>query len=208
MLKERRLSIAAADGTGVAQELPCPGAYCEPTDWSPGRVSHRQHSPGHDWGWRCMERVARGRQGGPGDSFRAVPRATRGYRRTAMARLRVGGTGGPVVSVRAMSAHRGVSWCPATAAANPSGAAMGGRFSTSISKAVFVAGSVHRQPGGELTLGVAKAERAAHRIGTLGVRSDVSPDGQYVYFIDRTPAPRPSDIDVVIGWRAPSSRDW
>ena len=34
-LKERRLSIAAADGTGVAQELPCPGAYCEPTDWSP-----------------------------------------------------------------------------------------------------------------------------------------------------------------------------
>ena len=34
-LKERRLSIAAADGTGVAQELPCPAAYCEPTDWSP-----------------------------------------------------------------------------------------------------------------------------------------------------------------------------
>ena len=33
--KERRLSIAAADGTGVIQELPCPGAYCEPTDWSP-----------------------------------------------------------------------------------------------------------------------------------------------------------------------------
>jgi len=32
---DRRLSIAAADGTGVAQELPCPGAYCEPTDWSP-----------------------------------------------------------------------------------------------------------------------------------------------------------------------------
>ena len=31
--KERRLSIAAADGRGVAQELPCPGAYCEPTDW-------------------------------------------------------------------------------------------------------------------------------------------------------------------------------
>ena len=33
--KERRLSIAAADGTGVAQELPCPGVHCEPTDWSP-----------------------------------------------------------------------------------------------------------------------------------------------------------------------------
>ncbi len=34
-LTDRRLSIAAADGTGVAQELPCPGPFCEPTDWSP-----------------------------------------------------------------------------------------------------------------------------------------------------------------------------
>jgi Tol biopolymer transport system component len=34
-LKERQLSIAAADGTGVLKELPCPGPYCEPPDWSP-----------------------------------------------------------------------------------------------------------------------------------------------------------------------------
>ena len=36
-LTERRLSIIAADATGAARELPCPGAtpYCEPTDWSP-----------------------------------------------------------------------------------------------------------------------------------------------------------------------------
>ena len=34
-VKDRRLSIAAADGTGASRELPCPGVYCEPTDWSP-----------------------------------------------------------------------------------------------------------------------------------------------------------------------------
>ena len=36
-LNQRRLSIAAADGTGVVRELPCPAPYpyCEPTDWSP-----------------------------------------------------------------------------------------------------------------------------------------------------------------------------
>jgi dipeptidyl aminopeptidase/acylaminoacyl peptidase len=28
------LNIAAADGTGVVRTLPCPGDYCEPTDWS------------------------------------------------------------------------------------------------------------------------------------------------------------------------------
>jgi Tol biopolymer transport system component len=31
----RILSIAAADGTGVVRKLPCPGEYCEPTDWTP-----------------------------------------------------------------------------------------------------------------------------------------------------------------------------
>jgi Tol biopolymer transport system component len=31
---KRMLQIAAADGTGVLRTLPCPGAYCEPTDWS------------------------------------------------------------------------------------------------------------------------------------------------------------------------------
>ena len=46
------------------------------------------------------------------------------------------------------------------------------------------------------------AERAAHRIGTLGHTYDVSRDGQRVYFIDQTPPPRPSEINVAIGWRA------
>jgi Tol biopolymer transport system component len=31
----RILNIAAADGTGVVRTLPCPGEYCEPTDWTP-----------------------------------------------------------------------------------------------------------------------------------------------------------------------------
>jgi hypothetical protein len=38
--------------------------------------------------------------------------------------------------------------------------------------------------------------------GHWGTQYDVSADGQNVYFIDRTPAPRPRDIAVVIGWRA------
>ena len=30
----RVLAIAAADGTGVLRTMPCPGEYCEPTDWT------------------------------------------------------------------------------------------------------------------------------------------------------------------------------
>lgn len=31
---ERKLNIAAADGTGIIRSLDCPREYCEPTDWS------------------------------------------------------------------------------------------------------------------------------------------------------------------------------
>ena len=56
---------------------------------------------------------------------------------------------------------------------------------------------------GELTLGAAVSP-SVPLIGSghWSTQNDVSPDGQRVYFIDQTPAPRPSDINVVIGWRA------
>ena len=63
--------------------------------------------------------------------------------------------------------------------------------------------SVQRQPTGELTLGVANALSVPPiGAGHFGTQYDVSPDGQHVYYFDRTPAPRPSDIRVVMGWRA------
>ena len=63
--------------------------------------------------------------------------------------------------------------------------------------------SVQHQQGGELTLGVANLLKVPLiGSGHWGTQYDVSRDGQIVYFIDRTPAPRPSDIGVVMGWRA------
>ena len=143
-LTERRLSIAAADGTGVGTGTTVSGRLLRADRLVARRApSHRQHTPGHDWcsPRRCVERVARDRRVGQGDSFRAVPRVRRAdIAERAMARLRFG-RGWPAGGVRPLRcrAHRGVSWCPATAAANPSGAAMGRSFSTSIVKAVFVA---------------------------------------------------------------------
>ena len=31
------VAFAAADGTGVVRPIPCPGAFCETSDWSRGR---------------------------------------------------------------------------------------------------------------------------------------------------------------------------
>ncbi len=62
--------------------------------------------------------------------------------------------------------------------------------------------SVQLQSTGELTLGVATALNVPLiGSGHWGTQYDVSPDGRQVYFIDRTPAPRPSDVRVVMGWR-------
>jgi hypothetical protein len=63
--------------------------------------------------------------------------------------------------------------------------------------------SVERQPRGELTLGAAVPLNVPLiGSGHWGTQYDVSPDGQRVYFIDQTPPAKPSEIDVVIGWRA------
>jgi hypothetical protein len=62
--------------------------------------------------------------------------------------------------------------------------------------------SVQRRSTGELTLGIAHTLRVPPiGSGHWGTQYDVSPDGQRVYFIDRTPATRPSDMRVVMGWR-------
>jgi eukaryotic-like serine/threonine-protein kinase len=207
ILKERRLSIAAADGTGVAQELPCPGAYCEPTDWSPdGRyliVNTRLAAPG-----------------APGGDVWSVSLETGGSARAILsgpfpeydARISPNGkwlayvseeAGRPEVSVRWMSGP------PRRLVVSTDGGSQpvwrrDGRELLYVDREGRLRGrSVQRQPGGELTLGVANALSVPLiGAGHWGTQYEVSRDGQYVYFIDRTPAPRPSDIRVVIGWRA------
>jgi eukaryotic-like serine/threonine-protein kinase len=203
--KERRLSIAAADGTGVARELPCPGAYCEPTDWSPdGRSLIVNTGP---------------LMSGAGDvwsvSLEAGGSATAilsGPFREYDARVSPDGrwlayvseeTGRPIVSVRAMSGPPSRLVVSSDGGSQPVWRRDGREMLYVDLEGRLRGRSVHRHPSGELTLGVANA-LSVPLIGSghWGTQYDVSPDGQYVYFIDRTPAPRPSDIGVVIGWRA------
>ena len=207
-LRERRLSIAAADGTGVLQELPCPGSYCEPTDWSPDgrRLIVNTRARDEWWSGRQMCGACRSRPGGPAEAILSGPFPEYD------ARISPNGqwlayvseeTGRPEVSVRAMSG-------PPTRLVVTSGGGSQPVWGRDGRELLYVdregrlrARRVERQPPRGLTLGAAHA-LSVPLIGSghWGTQYDVSPDAQYVYFIDRTPAPRPSDIGVVIGWRA------
>ena len=62
---------------------------------------------------------------------------------------------------------------------------------------------VLRQSNGDVTLGAAEL-LPVPLIGSghFGTQYDVSPDGRRIYFLDRTPAPGPSDMNLLVGWRA------
>jgi Tol biopolymer transport system component len=204
-LKERRLSIAAADGTGVARELPCPGAYCEPTDWSPdGRsliVNTRLTTSGAGDVWSVSLEAGRSAKAilsGPFPEYDA--RISPNGQWLAYVSEE---TGRPVVSVRAMSGPPSRLVVSGDGGSQPVWRRDGQEIFYVDLEGRLRGRSVLRQPTGELTLGVANA-LSVPLIGSghWGTQYDVSPDGQHVYFIDRTPAPRPSDIRVVIGWRA------
>jgi Tol biopolymer transport system component len=206
-LNERRLSIAAADGTGVMQELPCPGLQCEPTDWSPdGRhliVNTRAAVFGVRAGdvWRV-----------PVDEAGSAEAILSGPFPEYDARISPDGqwlayvseeTGRAEVSVRAMSGP------PRRLVVSNDGGSQpvwrrDGRELLFVDREGYLRGrSVGRRPREGLTLGPAVSLNVPLiGSGHWGTQYDVSPDGQRVYFIDHTAVPRPSEINVVIGWSA------
>ena len=205
-LTERRLTIAAADGTGVLQELPCPGAFCEPTDWSPD-------------GRHLIVNTRATMTGARGDVW-SVSLEPSGSAEALLsgsfpeydARISPDGrwlayvseeTGRAEVSVRAMSGPPRRLVVSNNGGSQPVWRRDGHELLYVDVEGRLRGRPVGRQPREALTLGAAVA-LAVPLIGSghWSTQYDVSPDGQRVYFIDQTPAPRPSDINVVIGWRA------
>ncbi len=202
-LKERRLSIAAADGTGVPRELPCPGAYCEPTDWSAdGRsliVNARSMGGGDVWSVSLEA-------GGAPRAILSEPFPEYDARLSPDGQWLVyvsEETGRPVVSVRALSGPPRRVVVSGDGGSQPVWRRDGREILYVDLEGRLHGRAVHRVAGAELTLGIANLLKVPPvGSGHWGTQYDVSRDGAYLYYIDRTPAPKPSDIRVVIGWRA------
>ncbi|MEP6919202.1 MAG: hypothetical protein ABJC89_26405, partial [Acidobacteriota bacterium] len=207
-LNERRLSIASADGTGVPQQLPCPGPdpYCEPTDWSPdGRDlivnTRRAMNSAHGDVWRVSLAV-----GGWAEPILSGPFPEYDARLSPDGEWLVyvsDETGRPEVSVRTMSVPPLRLVVSAGGGSQPVWRRDGRELFYVDSEGHLRGRSVERPAKRELTLGPA-IPMAVPLIGSghWGTQYDVSPDGHRFYFIDHTPAARPSEINVVIGWSA------
>jgi Tol biopolymer transport system component len=207
-LTDRRLSISAADGTGVAQEFPCPAPhpFCEPTDWSPD-------------GRYLIVNTRAAINGARGDVW-SMSLETGGSAEAILsgsfpeydARISPDGqwlayvseeAGRPEVSVRAMSGSPQRLVASRGGGSQPVWRRDGHELLYVDLEGRLRGRSVRRQSTGELTLGVANVLNVPLiGSGHWGTQYDVSPDGQRVYFIDQTPASKPSEIDVVIAWRA------
>jgi eukaryotic-like serine/threonine-protein kinase len=201
----RRLSITAADASGAAQELPCPGANpnCEPTDWSPdGRRLIVNTRPGIGDARRDVWSVSV-ETGGPAESILSGPFPEYDARISPDGRWLAyvsEENGRAEVFVRAMSGppRRFV-------VSNAGGSQPVWRRDGRELFYVDLEGRLRGRSVGptERTLGAALL-LSVPLIGSghWGTQYDVSPDGRRVYFIDQTPPPRPSDINLAIGWQA------
>jgi Tol biopolymer transport system component len=198
----RRLSVAAADGTGVRRTFECPQQYCEPSDWSSdGRhlIVNTVDTSGADV-WSIDV-----------ENGTATPLLAAAYNERD-ARLSPDGrwiayvadeVGRPEVSVRNVSGSPRRVVISAAGGAQPvwrrDGRELffvdpGGRL-----QAVAVTWSSDGGPtfGTPSTLPV-----PAIGFGHWGTQYDVSPSGEHVYYLPRNDDPSPREIHVVVGWRA------
>jgi eukaryotic-like serine/threonine-protein kinase len=206
-LNERRLSIAAADGTGILNDLPCPDAYCEPTDWLPdgrGLIVNARRTAGFTGAgdiWRVSLDA-----GGHATAILAGPFPEYDARLSSDGRwlAYVSEDGGrPDVFIRAMTGQPRRLVVSSNGGSQPVWRRDGREILYVDREGRLQARAVDDRPDGGLRLGATVALDVP-RIGAghWGTQYDVSRDGQLVYFIDRTLPAGPNGIEVVIGWRA------
>jgi Tol biopolymer transport system component len=199
----RVLNIGQADGTGVVRTLPCPGLYCEPTDWtSDGRhllVNVRDEKGGDVWMIPVQD-------GGAARPLLAEPFTERD------ARLSPNGlwvayvseeSGRPEVSLRTISG-------PPTRTVVSGGGGDQPVWRRDGTELFFV------DPGGRLrSVSVNLSGDGPPRMGLpvelkvpsvgfghWGTQYDVSPDGSRIYLLQRNDDEAPREIHVITGWRA------
>jgi hypothetical protein len=193
------LNIAAADGTGVRSVLPCPRAYCEPTDWTSTGLLIVNVSDGDVW---------------------KIPVTTPASARPILSEsflerdARVSPDGRWIAYVSDESGRAEVSVRNLTGLSRRFVVSNGGGdqpvWRRDGAELLYVAAggllhgvAVHALENGGLSFGAAQP-LAVPRFPPrhLGTVYDLSPDGTRVYFHHPGNARASHEVGIVLGWRA------
>jgi Tol biopolymer transport system component len=195
------LKIAAADGTGTLHSLPCPGDYCEPSDWSgDGATLLLNVVTGPNWDVWTMNPATADAQPLLATTFRERD-----------ARLSPDGnwiayvsdeTGRAEVSVLRLNAARQRFSVSPDGGAQPVWRRDGAELFFVDPLGELNSAAVSWEAG---TPRFARPERLpvpAIGFGHWGTQYDVSEDGNEVFLLHRNDDPLPHEIHVVVGWPA------
>jgi Tol biopolymer transport system component len=199
---ERRLHVAAADGTGTARTLSCPAGFCEPTDWSTdgSHLLVNVVTPGNRDVWVI-----------PLDT-RAAPRPLLdGPFDERDARYSPDGkwlayvsseTGRPEVSVRTTAGRDQRVVISGDGGAQPVWR-RDGRMLYYVDATGRLRSVAVTWRDGAPVFGVAQTPEAPGiGFGHWGTQYDFSPDGSRLYYLRSNTDPAPREIHVIVGWRA------
>jgi Tol biopolymer transport system component len=198
---KRILSVARADGTGVVRTFPCPGEYCEPTDWTPrGLVVNVLGPRGADLWIVPIE-----------DGATAQPLLAEAFTERDARVSRDGRwivyvseeSGRPEVSVRTVSGTPKRIPISGEGGDHPVWRADGSELFFVDPDGQLQSVAVQWNRDGLPTFGLpAKLSVPRIGVGHWGTPYDVSPDGSRIYILRGNDDPPPHEIHVVIGWRA------
>lgn len=197
---KRTLSIAAADGTGVARRFPCPAEYCEPTDWTAGGrlIVNTVDAHGQNvWSVSATD----GSDARPLLSGTAQERDARVSPNGRWIAYVSGETGRSEVSVHSVAGAARRIIISAEGGTQPV-------WNRSGQELYFVdlKGQLRSVPvrwsGDTPTFGLPEKPNVPPiGLGHWGTQYDVSPDGRRIYLLRRNDDPAPREIHVVLGWR-------
>ena len=198
----QKLNIAAADGTGIARSMDCPGDYCEPSDWkSDGSTFLLSVLDGRNWNiWTVP---ADGKES-------AKPLLTAEFNEKDP---RYSPDGRWIAYVSDEAGHPEVLVHAATGPARrftisgEGGVQPTWRRDGKVIYFLGLEGQMHSvaaswDANAEPAFGLpVKLDVPRVGFGHWGTQYDVAPDGKRLYFMEPTPEPAPQEIQVAINWR-------
>jgi Tol biopolymer transport system component len=197
---KRLLNIAAADGTGVLRTMPCPGEYCEPTDWTTRGVLVNVVAGSQRDVW--IVPTEKGAQAQPllADAF--AERDARLSRDGGWIAYVSEESGRPEISVRTTSEPRRRLVVSTEGGDHPVWRRDDAELFFVDPQGQLMSVSVQWGRGQVPVFGLpAKINVPPIGRGHWGTPYDVSPDGRSFYLLRRNDDPRPREIHVVLGWR-------